>query len=67
MNRIYDLYEDTQPGEDNCVTVNVGPDDSKEVVMANILKLVEEFEANKGWNIFSFLFYRLITVQIKDS
>ena len=48
LNGIYDLYEDTQPGEDNCVTVNVGPDDSKEVVMANILKLVEEFEANKG-------------------
>ena len=48
LNGIYDLYEDTQPGEQNCVTVNVGPDDSKEVVMNNILKLVEELEASKG-------------------
>ena len=48
LNGIYDLYEDTQPGEENCVTVNVGPDDSKEVVMNNILKLVEELEASKG-------------------
>merc|ERR1712026_211113 len=47
LNGIYDLYEDTQPGEENCVTVHIGPDDDKEAVTKNILKAVEEYEAAK--------------------
>ena len=45
---IYDLYEDTQPGEENCITVNIGPDDSREDVMNKILKQVDELEASKS-------------------
>ena len=47
LNGIYDLYEDTQKDETNCVTVYIGPDDDKEAVMKNILKAVEEYEVSK--------------------
>ena len=43
LNQMYDRYEDAQPGEENCITVNIGPEDSREHVMNNILKKVEEF------------------------
>ena len=39
---IYDLYEDTQPGEENCITVHVDPDDTPDGVMKKILKQVDE-------------------------
>eukprot|EP00093_Oithona_nana_P013691 13691.XXX_750320_750772_1 [CDS] Oithona nana genome sequencing. len=39
---IYDLYEDVQPGEDNCITVLVNPDDSREDVMNKILDQVHQ-------------------------
>ena len=45
LNGIYDTYEDAQPGEDNCITVEIGPEDSREDVMNKILKQVEELEA----------------------
>ena len=48
LNGMYDQYEDAQPGEENCITVHVGPEDGKEEVMNKILKLVEEYEASKG-------------------
>ena len=48
MKGIYDQYEDTQEGEENCVTVHIGPDDDQEAVMNNILKAVEEFEVSKN-------------------
>ena len=48
LNGIYDQYEDAQPGEENCVTVHVEPEDSREDVMNKILKLVEEYEASRG-------------------
>ena len=44
LNGLYDTYEDTQPGEENCITVNIGPDDSREDVMKKILKKVDELE-----------------------
>ena len=44
MNGIYDTYEDAQPGEDNCITVEIGPEDSREDVMNKILKQVEDLE-----------------------
>ena len=47
LNGIYDLYEDTQEDETNCVTVHIGPEDDKEAVMENILKAVEEYEVSK--------------------
>ena len=47
LNGIYDLYEDTQEDEGNCVTVHIGPEDDKEAVMNNILKAVEEYEVSK--------------------
>ena len=39
---VYDLYEDVQPGEDNCITVLVDPDDSREDVMNKILNQVHQ-------------------------
>ena len=48
LNGLYDTYEDTQPGEENCITVNIGPDDSREDVMNKILKQVDELEASKS-------------------
>ena len=48
LNKMYDLYEDAQPGEENCVTVEVDPDDSREDVMNKILKQVDELEASKS-------------------
>ena len=48
LNGIYDQYEDAQPGEENCITVHVGPEDGKAEVMNKILKLVEEYEASRG-------------------
>ena len=42
LNGIYDTYEDTQPGEENCVTILVDPDDSPQDVANKILKQVEE-------------------------
>ena len=45
MNGIYDTYEDAQPGEDNCIMVEIGPEDSREDVMNKILKQVEDLEA----------------------
>ena len=44
LDGIYDSYEDAQPGEDNCITVEIGPEDSREVVMNKIIKQVEELE-----------------------
>ena len=44
LNKMYDLYEDAQPGEENCVTVEVDPDDSREDVMKKILQKVDELE-----------------------
>ena len=44
LNNMYDLYEDAQPGEENCVTVEVDPDDSREDVMKKILQKVDELE-----------------------
>ena len=41
---LYDAYEDVQPGEENCITVEIGPEDSREGVMNKILKQVEELE-----------------------
>ena len=46
LNGMYDSYEDAQPGEENCITVEVGPEDSREDVMNKILKQVEELEVN---------------------
>ena len=43
LSGIYDLYEDTQPGEENCVTIYVGTDDTKEDVVNMILRKIEEF------------------------
>ena len=45
LDGIYDSYEDAQPGEDNCITVEIGPEDSREDVMNKILKQVDELEA----------------------
>ena len=42
MNGIYETYEDAQPGEENCITVHVEPEDSREDVMNKILKSVDE-------------------------
>ena len=39
---MYDLYEDVQPGEDNCITVLVNPDDSREDVMNKIIDQVNQ-------------------------
>ena len=39
---IYDLYEDTQPGEENCITVHVNPDDTPDGVMKKIIKQVDD-------------------------
>ena len=44
LDGIYDAYEDAQPGEENCITVEIGPEDSREHVMNKILKQVEELE-----------------------
>ena len=44
LDGIYDAYEDAQPGEENCITVEIGPDDSREHVMNKILKQVEELQ-----------------------
>ena len=44
LNGIYDTYEDTQPGEENCVTILVDPDDSPQDVANKILKQVEELQ-----------------------
>ena len=46
LNGIYDQFEDAQPGEENCVTVHIGPDDTREDVVNNIQKEVEEFGFN---------------------
>ena len=43
LNGIYDLYEDAQPDEENCVTVHIGPNDTREDVVNNILKAVEDY------------------------
>ena len=47
-NSIFDRYEDAQPGEENCITIHVGPEDSRDDVMNKILKLVDETEASKA-------------------
>ena len=47
LNGIYDLYEDTQEDETNCVTVHIGPEDDKEAVMKNIFRAVEEYGVSK--------------------
>ena len=39
---MYDLYEGVQPGEDNCITVLVDPDDSREDVMNKIIDQVNQ-------------------------
>ena len=38
---MYDLYEDAQPGEDNCVTVTVDADDTLEDVTDKILDFLQ--------------------------
>ena len=45
---MYDQYEDAQPGEENCFTVYVEPEDSRDDVMKKIWKLYEEAEAAKA-------------------
>ena len=45
LNGLYDTFEDTQPGEENCITVHIGPDDDRQDVMNKILKQVEDLEA----------------------
>ena len=47
LNGLYDTFEDTQPGEENCITVHIGPDDDRQDVMNKILKQVDELEASK--------------------
>ena len=47
-NNMYDQYEDAQPGEENCFTVYVEPEDSRDDVMKKIWKLYEEAEAAKA-------------------
>ena len=42
---IYDAYEDAQPGEENCITVHVDPNDTPDDVMQKILKQVDDLEA----------------------
>ena len=42
LTSIYDMFEDAQPGEENCVTVLVDPDDSREDVMNKILSQVDQ-------------------------
>ena len=44
LTALYDAFEDAQPGEKNCITVHVEPDDSREDVMQKILNQIEEIE-----------------------
>ena len=46
LNGIYEIYEDAQPDEEHCVTVHIGPEDTREDVANNILKKVEDFGFN---------------------
>ena len=46
LDGMYDQYEDAQAGEENCITVEIGPEDSRDDVMNKILKQVEELETS---------------------
>ena len=43
LNSMYEMYEDDQPGEQNCVTVIIESEDSREDVANKILKKIEDF------------------------
>ena len=43
LNSMYEMYEDDQPGEENCVTVVIEAEDSREDVTKKILTKIEEF------------------------
>ena len=47
LNGLYDAYEDTQPGqpgEENCITVPIDPDDRPQDVMDKIIQHVEKLQ-----------------------
>ena len=44
LNGLYDDYEDTQQGEENCITIPIDPDDRPQDVMDKITYYVEELQ-----------------------
>lgn len=44
LNSLYDTYEDTQPEEENCITVHIDPDDRPQDVMDKITNHIEKLQ-----------------------